>query len=301
MQAMATPRLSTRADTPQPRAGWLSFLLQIALVAGVEVGDDLLRALISPNDPRTAVANAGRIVDFEAAHGLWIEPGLQRYLEQTHQFLGLPIGWDQIVPLVNGLYSLGQTLFALSFALWVWLRRRPLFAFVRDVFLLTNALALALYEAFPVAPPRLTPGLQFDGRAFVFRDTVFGPGSSGARLSFNEYSAMPSLHVAWALIVAATLAWAARPRLVRLLAPGYPVAMLFTVVVSGNHYLLDGLGAGAVVLVAGPAAMLIRWRLLRDASPLQTLGRLQRLRRVDQAAPAPAPSVPPLVRPGKAA
>jgi hypothetical protein len=273
----------------------------VALVAGVEVGDDLLRGLISPSDPRSAVANAERLVDFETAHGLWIEPALQRYAEQTHQLLGLRIGWDQVVPLVNGLYSLGQTLFTLCFALWVWRRRRPLFAFVRDVFLLTNALALVLYETFPVAPPRLTPGLRFDGHPFVFQDTVFGPGSTGARLSFNAYSAMPSLHIAWAAIVAATLVWAARPRLVRLLAPGYTVAMLWAVVVTGNHFLMDGLVALAVVLVAGPAALLIRWRLLGDASPLRTLRRLQGLRHGGQGGAAPADTASPLARPDRAA
>jgi membrane-associated phospholipid phosphatase len=131
-----------------------------------------------------------------------------------------------------------------------------LWPFVRNVFLLTNLLALLLYETYPMAPPRLTPGLTFEGQPYHFADTVFrqGPGSG---LAFNEYSAMPSLHVAWALIIAGVLLWTARPWAVRLPALLYPAVVLLATVVTGNHYLVDGLGALMVVLTATALALAV--------------------------------------------
>jgi hypothetical protein len=64
---------------------WLSFLLQAALVVGVELGDDFVHGVLLPNDRRTAVANALRLARVESALGLWIEPGLQSFFQQSHR------------------------------------------------------------------------------------------------------------------------------------------------------------------------------------------------------------------------
>ena len=78
---------------------------------------------------------------------------------------------------------------------------------------------------------------------------MFG-GGGGVKLSFDEFAAMPSLHVAWALIVGLTVAYVARAPLARLLGLLYPLVMGTAVVVSGNHYIADGLGAIAVLSVS---------------------------------------------------
>jgi membrane-associated phospholipid phosphatase len=251
-------------------------LSQIGLVAGIELGDDLLHAQAPQANAAAGLADALRVASFEQRHGFWIEPGLQRFFAGNHQLLGLRLGWAQVHPLVNALYGPGHVLFTLAFALWVYAFRRPLFSFVRDVFLLTTMLAVCLYEAFPLAPPRLAQGLHYQGRPYHFLDAVFGGG--GVKLSFNEYAAMPSLHVAWALIVGLVLAWAARPRVVRLLGAVYPLVMLTTVVVTGNHYLLDGIGALLVVTLSSVLAMLIAWRRTRAASLAHALRSLHGLR-----------------------
>lgn len=53
--------------------GWLSFVLQIGLLVGVELGDDIVRGVLLPPDRRIAVANALRLVRDESALGLWVE------------------------------------------------------------------------------------------------------------------------------------------------------------------------------------------------------------------------------------
>ena len=86
---------------------------------------------------------------------------------------------------------------------------------------------------------------------------VIGDGKlNGTPIGYNAYSAVPSLHIAWALIVAASIMLLARHRLVRLLAGLYPLLMLFTVVVSANHYLLDA-AAGALVAVLATILALV--------------------------------------------
>ncbi|MGH2409591.1 MAG: phosphatase PAP2 family protein, partial [Chloroflexota bacterium] len=200
-------------------------------------------------------ANAVRVMDFERAHGFWVEPGIQHFFLSTHHILGVPIGWPLIRPIADGLYD-GHELIALAFTLWVYFWRRDRFALIRNVFVLTNLLGVLLYETFPLAPPRLATGLSYQGRPYHFLDTVF-QGGGGVRLSFNEYAAMPSFHIAWALIVSAALVWMARSLLVRLLAPLYPAIMLIVVIVTGNHYIADALGAVAVVSVAALVSTLI--------------------------------------------
>jgi membrane-associated phospholipid phosphatase len=165
-------------------------------------------------------------------------------------------------------------LFTVALAFWVYFFRRPLFSFVRNVFLFTTLIAVALYEAFPLAPPRLARDLWYQGHPFHFLDAVFGHG--GVQLDFNEYAAMPSLHVAWALIVGCTLWWAARPAIVRVLGLIYPFIMLTTVIVTGNHYLSDALGALVVVCAAALIALLLAAR--GRQSPAETARRLYALR-----------------------
>jgi hypothetical protein len=252
-------------------------ILQMVLVAGIDMADEFAHALFSWNNARSGLANATQLVDFEAAHDLWIEPGVQSFFTHSHHFLGAAISWPQARAVADAMYGQGHVLITFLFALWVYFFRRGLFAFVRNVFVLTNLLAVVLYEIFPLAPPRLATGLRFEGRPYHFLDAVFGNG--GLKLGFNEFAAMPSLHVGWALIVGLTLTWAARPLLLRALGLIYPLIMLTTVIVTGNHYLLDGLGALAVVSFAAVCSVMVAWRGAGKQSLGLVLRRLHALRR----------------------
>jgi len=260
------------ARRPMRPGDWLYLVLQILLVAAVELTDDLAHALIPHANRAAGLANALRVSSFESAHGLWVEPGIQSYFAQSHHLLGLPLGWDQVSMVVNALYGQGHVLFTVIFAVWVFVRRPELFTFLRNIFLLTNAVAVLLYEIYPLAPPRLTMGLLYQQRPYHFLDSVFGGG--GVKLGFNQYAAMPSVHVAWALIVGLTVAWAARPLAARLLGLAYPVLMTLAVIISGNHYVLDALGAVVVVSLAAALSVLYAWWQLEAASLSAVMGRL---------------------------
>ena len=104
-------------------------------------------------------------------------------------------------------------------------------------------------------PPRL---LDLHGLHYGFVDTLERFGSlwsfdSGTMQKIsNQYAAMPSLHFAWSLWCALLLFPVLRHWWTKALAALYPVATLFAVVVTANHYWLDAAG-GAVCLGAGYA------------------------------------------------
>jgi len=109
------------------------------------------------------------------------------------------------------------------------------------------------YLVFPAAPPRLLP-------EWGFTDTVTAAVGAGqahtASVLFNPYAAMPSMHVGFALMVAIPAIRLVRVRALRPLWAVYPAFVTFVVVVTANHFWIDG-AVGA--LVAGVSACGAYW------------------------------------------
>src|SRR5579864_4852652 len=91
-QALTAPSPTRAASRPQPaetqrlaplrratRREWLFLGAQIGLVAGIELSDDAVHALLPTVNAAAGMANAVRVMDFERAHGFWLEPGIQRF------------------------------------------------------------------------------------------------------------------------------------------------------------------------------------------------------------------------------
>jgi hypothetical protein len=227
---------------------WRWFLLQAALVVAIELSDDLTRGFFLQRPVHPTQVNAERVMHLEQHYGLWIEPGVQRAFEHGQHLFGALVHWSDVVLVANMMYGIAHGLVTAVVAAWVFWRRRGSFPFVRNVFLLSTAMSVLIYNAFPVAPPRLATGLTYRGRPFHFVDTVFQGG--GVDLSFDQYAAMPSLHIVWALIAGLALVCLARSWPVRLYGLCYPLLMTWAVVVTGNHYLADCIGGAVVVAIA---------------------------------------------------
>lgn len=249
---------------------WLVFSLQVLLVAMVEIGNDILRGNFLRPDPVRAMRDAQQVAAFEASHGFFVEPALQRFFQHSHDLFGFLLTWGDVVDFADDFYAFCHIFVTLAVVVWIYVDHRPQFTFVRNVAFLTNALALAGYELYPMAPPRLTTGLIYDGRVFHFQDTmrhVLGTGTlNGTPIGYNPFSAMPSLHVAWALIAGVTILLVARNPLLRVFGVIYPAVMLFTVVVTANHYLLDAVGA-AIAACGGTLLAILIQRLGERAHP----------------------------------
>jgi hypothetical protein len=187
--------------------------------------------------------NAADLVSLEKSLGLFIEPDAQHAF--VHHSLGMPF-WNAFY-VVSQVVVLPLTLFL------VYRYRRPAYAFVRNMAILSWSAGLVVYALLPVAPPRLLTSGFTDT---VSSQTFFDLDSDFIRAFYNPVAAMPSLHVgmapvvAWALIRLTPWMWT------RALGWIYPVLIAVDIVVTGNHYVLDIAGGLAVVL---PAAALAAW------------------------------------------
>ena len=128
--------------------------------------------------------------------------------------------------------------------IWLYLRHREAYPAIRNTVALFTGASL-LIQLIPVAPPRLLPGTGLVDTAARYGQSVY---SWHGGFNADEFSAMPSVHVGWALIVAVAVFTASRRRW-RWLAAGYPVLTLLVVVVTANHYWLDGIVAGLLVVL----------------------------------------------------
>ena len=234
---------SLRNAVAAPHRGLVEFATLASLYGVYEVvrgrGDTTLAA---------ARAHTDAIVSLERHVHVFGERAVQ------HAVHALPA-----VPALLGLaYILMHFVGTTSFIVWTYRRRREHFPFIRNTLIVATAVALVVYVVFPAAPPRLA-GLGF-------ADTV----STGAHVNlssnllgslYNPFAAVPSLHFGYALLVGVGLATLARRRSVRIAGAVWPLAMLFVIVATGNHFFFDA-AAGAIVVAA---AALVALALSREA------------------------------------
>lgn len=204
-----------------------------------------------PDQAATAVRNAEQLYRLERAVSIDVE-------------LAVNLALDRITWLIVGMnYYYAVAHFAVVIAVLVWLyrRHRRHYPLARTVFLVTNAIALAVFYLYPLAPPRL---LRWHG----YVDTVVSHGTWGSWASgdvaaaSNQYAAMPSMHVAWSLFGAGVIVLLARRPWVRAVALLHPAMTLVVIVATANHFVLDAVG-GATALATGyalPVGLVAVWR-----------------------------------------
>ncbi len=229
---VGTAGVAGRASTRRFVAGAAAFARELAIVlvlyaAWRQVGT------ISLLKVDGAIRAGQHIWDVERALHLPNERGLQ------HLFLKS----SPLIQACNVYYASVHIPSMVLFLPWLWFRRRDLYPTVRNVIALTTLFCLAI-QLVPVAPPRLVPALRVVDTPARFGQTVYPSfGKSGPA----QLSAMPSVHVAWAVIIGVVVVVASRSRW-RFVALLHPVATTIVVVVTGNHYWLDG--AVAVLVLA---------------------------------------------------
>jgi hypothetical protein len=132
--------------------------------------------------------------------------------------------------------------------IWLFVRHREWYGQFRTTLVAFTGASL-LIQIVPVAPPRMLPGIGMLDTAAAYGQSVY---SAAGGFEADQLSAMPSVHVGWAILVAVAIISVTRSRW-RWLAAAYPVLTTLAVVVTANHFWLDGIVA-AVVLGAVFAA-----------------------------------------------
>ena len=222
-------------------------------------------------DPGPAFGHAKDIIAIEEALHLYVEPHVQQW------YLDLPA--NGLIRLWNVYYGVAH--FLVTFIALVWMFRRDpgRYRLLRNTLALTTAVAVIGFAAYSLMPPRLLddPG-EFGGcqiyapeaagaaapgalsapgcDEFGFVDTIaaYGGwisfGNEGMKDVSNQYAAMPSMHIGWSTWTAIVLFPLVRRQWAKVLVVAYPLITLMCIVVTANHYWIDGLG-GLVCLAVG--------------------------------------------------
>ena len=206
---------------------------QVAILAVLWFGYAAVRNLVG--DTRlTALGNASRLLQIETSLGLDIEEPLQS-----------AITWPAAFVAANSYYLLHfpLTLAVMVFAFWY--SRATVFPVLRNSLIGSTGVALIAHLAVPMAPPRMLPG-------FVDAGAAFGPDpySIAGSESANQFAAMPSMHVAWAILSGYTIWQLSSRQVVRSAAVFHPMLTSVVVVVTGHHFVSDVAIGAAVAIVS---------------------------------------------------
>lgn len=239
----------------------------------------LATAALRLPDGRLRKAAAPALREFALVSGLYAVWRLARQLPFTHeagavergreihrlqQRLHLPseigvqhfvVHHDWLARLVNAYYATLHVPALLAFLAWLWVRHRAAYPHWRNG-LAYVTLGCLVIRFVRVAPPRFVPELGFVDLSQRLGFRVYGDPGTGIS---DQYAAMPSIHVAWAAVVALGVLAASRSRWRWLVALHLPVTV-FVVAATGHHWWLDGVVA--LLLALGLWADR-RWRRAR--------------------------------------
>jgi hypothetical protein len=228
--------------------GWGDAGRQVGLFVLADLCYETVRG-IAEGQRTAAFANANWVIDVEVATGTFFEPDLQ----------GALLDYRWVVDIANFAYLNSHFIVTTGFLIWLYLYRNEHFYFVRNMFMIAMALALVGYTLVPTAPPRLIEGYGFVDTINQYAQVTHD--SALVKIFVNPYAAIPSMHCAFALMIGATGALVCRHTISKVLWCIYPVFVLLVVIVTANHFWLDGaIGWAVAGLSALGAVQLARMR-----------------------------------------
>jgi PAP2 superfamily protein len=241
VQEESTTRPAPWSDLrPALRRAALEFLLVAVLFFGYKLG-----RLAANGHVDVALANADLIWHLERFLHLPNEAVLQQAV----------LGHEWLIKAANCYYKYVHFPATAACLIGLYLWRRDRYVPTRRLLAWLTAAALGVHLLMPLAPPRMLADIGMIDTGRVFGPAVYhAPTSHGLT---NQYAAMPSLHVGWAIVVAIGLIGATRGRW-RWLWLAHPIITLLVVVVTGNHYWMDAIVVaallGVVAWMLSPAA-----------------------------------------------
>ncbi len=156
--------------------------------------------------------------------------------------------------------------------------RRPAdYRWARTSIGFATVLALVGFWLYPLAPPRLMPGLGFIDTIHGVQD--FAKPDYGTLTGVtNQYAAMPSLHFGWSLWCGVVIVILAPKLWMKALGLLHPLFTIAAIVATANHWVLDAVGGALVVSLGFGLTYLL-------SGPRK----LQPVTEEKEAAPEPAP------------
>jgi hypothetical protein len=214
---------------------------QLSLFVVAELCYEAVRG-VADGERVHAFTNGANVIDLEKGLHTFFEPDLQAMFIQ-HRWL---------IDFANFMYMNSHFVVTTAFLVWLYLFRNDRFYFVRNMFLVAMGLAVVGYALVPTAPPRLFPQ-----EGFVDTITDYAQvnhDSALVKLFINPYAAIPSMHVAFSLMIGVTGALISRHAITRAFWCAYPLVVFWVVVVTANHFWVDGAIGLLVAVLAALAA-----------------------------------------------
>lgn len=228
------------------RSGSLSGTRALALISSAAIEIAVLGTLfllynlgrlVARNEEVQAKAHANLVRRLEDALGLPSEAALQSTVSSV----------PHLFTLANQYYVTLHFPVMIAFLVFGFVARpRAQYVWARNLIVVQTFLALALHMSFPLAPPRMFPQWGFVDTMSVFGPSAYDGASASAA---NQFAAMPSLHIGWALLIAVVLVRTA-PRPLAALAVLHAAITIFVVLITANHWWIDGVVAAGLLMVA---------------------------------------------------
>lgn len=195
-----------------------------------------LGRLLANGNVTQALANADRVWRWERTVFLPDEASVQALILHSHR----------LERATNTYYASVHFPAMIAFLVWMFVRHPAHYVWIRRALTVLTGAGLALHLTFPLAPPRMIPAFGLVDTGRIVGPTPYGKIDTHGLA--NQFAAMPSLHVGWALVIAIGLIAAGRSRW-RWLWLAHPAATLFAVVATANHYWLDAIVAATLLAV----------------------------------------------------
>src|SRR3954470_8734031 len=225
-----------RLRTPQaqllPR-GPMDVVRQVLLFAIAYYGYRVVRGFSDdPVGAAIAFQHSRDVIGVEQSLGIFVEPSINAWMSRI----------PALSDIVAWMYLNAQFTVTMASLVYIYLRHNSSFYFVRNMFAVAMWTANAGFMLFPTAPPRFFPEWGFTDSVAAL--THVGHDSVTINHLVNQYAAIPSMHVAFALMIAVPLARLSTHRVTRVFWTVYPFVVAFVIISTANHFITDAvLGA----------------------------------------------------------
>lgn len=241
--------MSERAGTPVRRRPRIAF--ELLTLGWLLVVYDQIRSHAEVRGA-SAIATGRQVLRLETWAHLDVELALNTWTS-AHRFVTVAAAsW----------YQYAHLSVTMGVLVWCWWRRPALYRWARTSLVLVNVVGLFTFLLLPVAPPRLLPGTAYVDSGV---QAGFGAGPLSP-VQADQYGAMPSLHVGWAVWVAVVCVVALRPHRLARLWLLYPCVTTVVILLTANHYVLDAVAGLLAVTVALLHARVPGWGRLHGWS-----------------------------------
>jgi hypothetical protein len=219
---------------------WTELPLILVVYFSYSAGRLLARGDVSSaHDHGIAILHLEKLLHINAEHPL-------NRLFTREAWLGIPADFW---------YASLHYLVTPTILVWIFRRRAEHYRAARTWLMTSTFIGLIGFTLLPTCPPRLlSPGHGFVDTMAQYSSYGWWGGDASAPRGLggmtNQYAAMPSLHVGWALWCGVMLWRYGGTRWARAAGITYPLGTAFVVMGTANHYFLDAV-AGVAVMGAG--------------------------------------------------